>query len=89
MRKRRPWGRRFHFPLKERSVLGGQVDQFLRVGQGFLGQVDAAEHAGVGDRVGSLEAGKDADVVVTDGCPFEIETSVKAVFINGEKVFEG
>ena len=51
--------------------------------------INAAEHAGVGDRVGSLEAGKDADVVVTDGCPFEIETSVKAVFINGEKVFEG
>lgn len=50
--------------------------------------INAAEHAGVGDRVGSLEAGKDADVVITDGCPFEIETSVKAVFIDGQQVFE-
>ena len=51
--------------------------------------INAAEHAGVGDRVGSLEAGKDADVVVTDGNPFEIETAVKAVFIDGNQVFEG
>ena len=51
--------------------------------------INAAEHAGVGDRVGSLEAGKDADVVVTDGNPFEIETAVKAVFIDGNRVFEG
>ena len=51
--------------------------------------VNAARHAGVGDRVGSLEAGKDADIVVTDGCPFEVFHTVKAVVINGNVVFEG
>lgn len=47
-----------------------------------------AEHIGVADRVGSLEVGKDADVVIATGSPFEIETEIKAVFINGKKVFE-
>lgn len=48
--------------------------------------INAAEHAQVSDRVGSLEVGKDADVVITDGCPFEVSTEVKAVFIDGVRV---
>ncbi|MBP3651220.1 MAG: amidohydrolase [Clostridia bacterium] len=48
--------------------------------------INAAEHAQVGDRVGSLEVGKDADVVITNGCPFEVSTEVKAVFIDGVRV---
>ena len=40
------------------------------------------------DRVGSLEVGKDADVVITDGSPFEVFTEVRAVFINGEQIEE-
>ncbi len=42
-----------------------------------------AEHIGIADRVGSLEVGKDADIVITDGCPFEIETKVLCVLIDG------
>lgn len=49
--------------------------------------INAAEHIGVADRVGSLEVGKDADIVITDGNPFEIETTVLAVFIDGKQVF--
>ena len=45
-----------------------------------------AEHIGIADRVGSLEAGKDADIVIADGDPFEISTQMKYVFINGENV---
>ena len=41
---------------------------------------------GVDDRVGTLEAGKDADIVITDGCPFELETNVVKVFIDGKVV---
>ena len=48
--------------------------------------INAARHAGVADRVGSLEVGKDADVVVTDGCPFEVFHTVKAVFIDGGRI---
>ena len=47
--------------------------------------IHPAEHIGVADRVGSLETGKDADIVITDGCPFEVSTTVKAVFINGKQ----
>ena len=47
-----------------------------------------AEHIGVADRVGSLQVGKDADVVIANGSPFEIETEIKAVLINGQRVFE-
>ena len=38
------------------------------------------------DHVGSLEVGKDADVVITNGCPFEVMTEVKAVFIDGARI---
>ena len=31
---------------------------------------------------------KDADIVVTDGSPFEISTKVKRVFIDGKEVFK-
>lgn len=45
-----------------------------------------AEMLGIDDRLGSLEAGKQADVIVTDGDPLEMRTEVKHLFIAGEKV---
>ena len=48
--------------------------------------INPAEHIGVADRVGSLEVGKDADVVITNGCPFEVMTETRAVFIDGNRV---
>lgn len=48
--------------------------------------LNPAEHIGVADRVGSLEVGKDADIVITNGCPFEVMTEVKAVFIDGARI---
>jgi imidazolonepropionase-like amidohydrolase len=38
---------------------------------------------GVSDRVGSLDVGKDADLVVWSGDPFELTTSAETVFIKG------
>ena len=48
--------------------------------------INPAEHIGVADRVGSLEGGKDADLVITAGSPFEVLTEVKAVFIDGARI---
>ena len=48
--------------------------------------INPANHIGVADRVGSLEPGKDADFVLTDGCIFEIQTKIVATYINGVKV---
>ena len=41
---------------------------------------------GVADRVGSLEVGKDADVVVWSGDPFELTTGPEHVFIKGREM---
>lgn len=49
--------------------------------------INPAKHIGVADRVGSIEVGKDADFVITDGNPFSIETTVKQVVIDGNVVF--
>ncbi|HYT67276.1 MAG TPA: amidohydrolase family protein [Vicinamibacterales bacterium] len=41
---------------------------------------------GVADRVGSIEAGKDADLVVWGGDPFELTAGAERVFIKGVEV---
>ena len=38
---------------------------------------------GIEDRVGSIEKGKDADLVVLSGLPFDSATRVEAVLVNG------
>ncbi len=48
--------------------------------------INPAKHAGIEDRVGSLEAGKDADIVIVDGCPFEISSQIRHVLIDGEEI---
>lgn len=48
--------------------------------------LDAAAILGVGDRMGSLEAGKIADVIVTTGHPCRADTRVVASFIAGEPI---
>jgi imidazolonepropionase-like amidohydrolase len=49
--------------------------------------LNAAKHLGVEDRVGSIEAGKDADFVLWSGDPFDLRSKVLMTYINGEKVF--
>lgn len=41
---------------------------------------------GVADRLGSLEVGKSATLILTDGDPFEIRTNVRRVYIAGEEI---
>jgi imidazolonepropionase-like amidohydrolase len=45
-----------------------------------------AEIFGIADRVGSIEQGKIANLIVTDGDPLEIRTQIKHVFINGRDI---
>ena len=47
---------------------------------------DAAEIAGISKRVGTLTPGKDADVVVTSGHPFDWNGEIRAVFLSGKRV---
>ena len=45
--------------------------------------IRAAEIAGVGDQLGSIEPGKIADLVVADGPPLGDSTRVRTVFVDG------
>ena len=44
--------------------------------------------AGIADRVGSIEVGKDADLIITDGDPADPRTTVSIAFIEGERVYD-
>ena len=48
--------------------------------------LDAARLAGVDARVGSLEVGKDADLVLWSGDPLDLTSRVEAVFVDGVRV---
>lgn len=50
--------------------------------------INAAEIVGIGDRVGSLEVGKDADIAVYYGHPFDFRARCVMTIVNGEIVFD-
>jgi len=50
--------------------------------------IEGAKMMDLGDRVGSLTPGKDADFIVLDGDPFSVYTRVQETWIDGERVFD-
>jgi len=46
--------------------------------------INPAEILGIADKVGSLEIGKDADIVIYSGHPFDLRSKVELVMVNGE-----
>lgn len=51
--------------------------------------IRGAEGVGLEGRIGSIEAGKDADLVLLNGDPFELTTSVEATIVDGRVEFRG
>ncbi len=51
--------------------------------------IDAARILGIAERVGSLEVGKDGDIALYDGDPFEYTTHCTGCIIQGRVVSEG
>jgi imidazolonepropionase-like amidohydrolase len=51
--------------------------------------LDAAKVLGIAKRVGSIEAGKDADLALFDGDPFETTSHCVGTVVNGILVFDG
>jgi imidazolonepropionase-like amidohydrolase len=49
---------------------------------------DGAAAAGVGDRIGKLERGYDADFVLWSGDPLDLASGVRAVYVDGRLAFE-
>jgi imidazolonepropionase-like amidohydrolase len=48
--------------------------------------LDAARLLGVDDRLGSIEEGKIANLLITTGSPIEYTSQVETMFIRGERV---
>lgn len=48
--------------------------------------INPAKHIGIEDRVGSIEVGKDADIILVKGDLFDINHTVETVHIDGVKV---
>lgn len=46
--------------------------------------INPAKHCLIEDRVGSLEVGKDADIVIADGSPLTVPTKIHYVLIDGK-----
>ncbi|HWQ59347.1 MAG TPA: amidohydrolase [Clostridia bacterium] len=51
--------------------------------------INAAKIAGIDDRVGSLEAGKDADIAVFNGHPLDFRSRCVLTLVNGAVAHEG
>lgn len=64
------------------------VKEGLALQEGFRAiTINAAKICGVADRIGSLEAGKDADIAIFDGNPMEIFTNTVMTMIDGRIVY--
>ncbi len=63
--------------------LGADAYQMLRAVT-----IHPAKAFGIDDRVGSLEVGKDADVVLFDGDPLDPRTRVEVVYIDGRTEYD-
>lgn len=50
--------------------------------------IRGAEMMDLQDRIGTLEAGKDADFIVMDGDPFSVYTHIQETWIDGVRVFD-
>lgn len=68
-------------PVCAGLAVEGGMDPFMAL-QAIT--INPAKHCLIEDRVGSLEVGKDADIVITDGSPLTVPTKIHYVLINGE-----
>ncbi|MEM7310743.1 MAG: amidohydrolase family protein [Planctomycetota bacterium] len=86
-------GTRFNVPAQEELSLQaamaqryGMTDFDLESVRGLT--IIPAMAAGLEERLGSLEPGKDADLVVLEGDPADPRTAVSLVFTDGEVVYD-
>ncbi|MGN1414721.1 MAG: amidohydrolase [Anaerovoracaceae bacterium] len=70
-------------PVCAGIAVEGGMDPFMAL-QAIT--IHPARHCLIADRVGSLEVGKDADIVIADGSPLTIPTKIHYVLIDGKVI---
>ncbi len=75
----------FTFPYEAAHAVGGGLDEETALEAITL---RPAEMFGVADRIGSLEEGKDADIIILDGHPLHYGTLVDCTLVNGKVLYE-
>lgn len=76
-----PYAYRVHHHAAAAAAFGLPVDEALK-----SITINAAKILGIDDMVGSIEVGKDASLIVTDGNPLELSSSREQVFIQGRRI---
>ena len=79
-------------PIIEESYLPLSAGLFMREGLDEFEAlktitINPAKHLGIADRVGSIEVGKDADLVLAHGCPMDMRVKPEIVFGNGKIIY--
>jgi len=72
-------------PMEAAFAVGGGLDEQTAL---EAITITAAEIMGVAERVGSLQVGKDADIIILDGHPFHHKTFVEMTLVNGKVLYE-
>ena len=72
-----------YLPLCAGLAVKGGMDEFEAL---KAITINPANQIGIADRVGSLEVGKDADIVLVDGNPMVSDSEIRKVFIDGKEV---
>jgi len=84
-----PWGGfgedLFTFPLEAAYAVGGGLDEQTAL---EAITITPARMLGVDDRVGSLQEGKDADIIILDGHPLHYSTFVELTLVNGKVLYD-
>ena len=75
------FARNVPFEAAQAAAFGLPHDEALRALT-----INSAEILGVSDQIGSVEKGKTADFILTDGDPLETKTNIKQMFIAGREV---
>ncbi len=73
------------FPMEAAFAVSGGLDEQTAL---EAITITAAEILGVEDRIGSLQVGKDADIIILDGHPFHYNTFVQLTFVNGKLMYD-
>ncbi len=74
-----------NLPMEAGFAIRGGLDEESALAAITIG---AARLLGVDARVGSIEVGKDADLLVLDGDPFDYRTFVELTFIEGKLLYD-